>query len=694
MGLQLSIINTILGVPLGFVIYFAYRLTGSYGMAIVAFAIIVKIVIFPVMAIAHRNSIRLLQLQPAIDVLKHRFAGDKEGLNEAQHELFQKERYNPLMGVLPLIVQLFLVMGMLQVMYHPLQHMLRLDSNVIDVLVQALHSIEGVQLGFAEQLDVFEVFAGNSHVFQSVLGGLPNGNEIFNTIAGTELYFLGLNLGATPSLLNPSWELIIIVLSGIVALIFCLVQNAISPGALSQSARTNRGLTIFTVSLSVYFAWALPVGVGLYWTVGNTAAIGVVLLLNLLFPPKKLAAKAIAHIQKTRPTPEQLKKEREQKKEYSIREKHDIAQFKSAKKQVVFYALTGGQYRYYKNTIEYILENSDVTVHYLTNDPTDAVLNLEHEHFKSYYASQQKTIRLMLHLDCDIMATTVTCLQIYHMKRSIVRDDIEYIFVPHTLASLHVVMRATACDHFDTVMCVGAHNIAEVRRRETLAKLPKKKLIKAGYGLYDQLATSYESIVAQATTHAKPRILIAPSWQIDNILDLCIDELLPALLGQGYEITIRPHPQYIRLFPERMSALQKQYADYVTKGELDFGLNFADNNSVFTADLLITDWSNIAFEFAYCTLKPCVFINTPMKVMNPSYKQYGVEIVDITLRDKVGVSIDVDNISSAKETVTSLLSSKDDYKEQITQVIEQYLYYPRRNGEAGGKYIINQLERR
>jgi len=337
----MGLINTVLGTPLGLIIYFAYQILGSFGFAIVAFAMIVKIPLFPVMLLAHKNSIRLLQLQPALHVIKKRYAGDKDSLNEAQYELFNREKYSPLVGIVPLIVQLFLVIGMLQVMYHPLQHMLRLPADTIEQLVYNVN-------GFAPQLQVLE----------SVYGGIR---------------FLGLNLTVTPSIRYPSIELFVPIISGIVAFVFCLVQNAISPGALSQSKRTNIGLTVFTVGLSLYFAFALPVGVGLYWTVGNFTAIGVVLVLNVLYPPKKLAGEALAYIEANRKPTNQLREERQRSKELKIREKRDVAKFISAKKQLVFYALTSGQYKFYKNVIDYIHQHSDITIHYLTNDPEDAV---------------------------------------------------------------------------------------------------------------------------------------------------------------------------------------------------------------------------------------------------------------------------------------------------------------------------------
>lgn len=658
----MNIINTVLGVPLGHVIYFAYGIFSSYGLAIVAFAIIVKIVLFPVTLLAHRNSIRLLQLQPSLHVIKQRYAGDKDGLNEAQYELFAKEKYSPLVGILPLLAQLFLVIGMLQVMYHPLQHILRLDSSVIESLVQEVGAT-----GFAPQLQVLEA------------------------VPLLDLQFLGLNLGIAPSLVNPSIELVVVLLSGLVAFMFCLVQNAISPGALSQSKRTNIGLTIFTVGLSVYFALALPVGVGLYWTVGNFAAIGVVLLLNLLFPPKKLATEALAHLQSIKKTPEQLHDERLVQKELKTRENTDAARFNSATKQLVFYALSGAQFRYYKNIIDYLLEHSDIVIHYLTNDPNDSVFHHSNKKVIPYYAGHRRTIVLMLNLNTDIFVTTVPDLQTFHMKRSIKRDDIEYIFIPHTLASVHVMMKETFCDHFNTVFCVGPHQTPEIRRREEYANLPRKKLVKAGYGLYDTLKQSYKELQASNSNeiNEKPKILIAPSWQTANILDLCIDDILTPLLGKGFEITVRPHPQYTRLYPERMNTLRERYSQ---NDDVKFGMDTSDNSSVFSSDIVITDWSNIAPEFAYCTHKPCVFVNTPMKILNPNYEKLGLEITDLALRNKIGISVDLDKLNSLHEVITELLEKSAEYEEQILQAKTQYLYHPGRNGEAGGRYLIQQIQ--
>jgi YidC/Oxa1 family membrane protein insertase len=146
------------------------------------------------------------------------------------------------------------------------------------------------------------------------------------------------------------------------------------------------------------------------------------------------------------------------------------------------------------------------------------------------------------------------------------------------------------------------------------------------------------------------------------------------------------------MFPKRLEALKERYFRQIDEGEVLLDLDFSGNESTFSSDLIITDWSNIAFEASFCTLRPSVFINTPMKVMNPNYEQYGLPVVNITLRDVVGVSVDVDDIPSLGEIAERLLREKDLYREQIKQAVQDYLFHPGRSGEAGGRYIIDQLK--
>ena len=113
------------------------------------------------------------------------------------------------------------------------------------------------------------------------------------------------------------------------------------------------------------------------------------------------------------------------------------------------------------------------------------------------------------------------------------------------------------------------------------------------------------------------------------------------------------------------------------------------------ADLLVTDWSSIAFEYAFSTLKPVLFINTPMKVVNEEYKELTTVPIDIELRDKVGISVDPDKILvEIVSAVDRLLFNEQFAPEAIQELKNQYIYNPMESGKVGAQYLIEQLVER
>ena len=160
---------------------------------------------------------------------------------------------------------------------------------------------------------------------------------------------------------------------------------------------------------------------------------------------------------------------------------------------------------------------------------------------------------------------------------------------------------------------VGDFQEAEIRKSEALYGTPEKKLIPVGYGVLEDMSAAYEQM--DKAEHGRKKILIAPSWQPDNILDSCIGELLDELLGKGFQVVVRPHPEYVKRFGPKMDALVMQYDKY-DGGDLTFEVDFTKSDSIWNSDVVISDWSGTAYEFAFVTKKPAVFINTPMKVNN------------------------------------------------------------------------------
>jgi len=308
---------------------------------------------------------------------------------------------------------------------------------------------------------------------------------------------------------------------------------------------------------------------------------------------------------------------------------------------------------------------------------------------ETYFCSSHGLITAFMKIDPKVAVMTLADLDVYQYKRSIVRKDIEYIYIDHGLGSCNLTLRKGALDHYDTIFCYSKDYNEEIRATEHLYGLPEKTLVNVGFGLLDGLIESYTRKKHQKNN--KPQILIAPSWQKDNILEYCLSPLLEGLFTLDAKIILRPHPEFIKRFPGKMKVMFEKYDKQIAEGSLEIQTDFSSNSTVYNSDLVITDWSSIALEYSFTTKKPSLFINTPMKVMNPHWRDIGVEPMDLWLRDRIGVSLDTDNLDEIKSVVLNLLSSSEDYKAAIVDIMAENLYNVGNAAEIGGTYIIGQV---
>lgn len=503
-------------------------------------------------------------------------------------------------------------------------------------------------------------------------------------------------LGGADSILTeiPSqtggWTYLMPIMAGAAALALGLAQNHLNPLQREQSKKEQWMTNGLSIAISLFLGLFVSLGVCIYWICSNLFSILQQLLLNLVLRP----AKYIDYEEL-----EQSKKElagidslsAHVSKEDKKREKTDYKRFFSvANKHLVFYSEKSGFYKYFKDVIEYLLKRSNVIVHYVTSDPNDQIFEIAktQPRIRPYYIGENRLITLMMKMDADIVVMTVPDLENYHLKRSYVRKDIEYIYMFHYPLSTHMVLHTGALDHYDTIFCVGEFQFDEIRAAERVYALPEKKLISVGYGQLEQLYASYKAMLPEK--RERPKILIAPSWQADNILDSCIDGILAQLLDKGFDVVVRPHPEYMKRYKPRMDQIVERYKGRESSG-LRFELDFTSNNSIFDSDALITDWSGTAYEFSFVTLKPSVFIDTPAKINNPDYVKLGIEPLEFSLRSQVGIRVSPDALEGLDEKIGELLKNGRAYEEKILEIREKYIANFGKSGEVGGKYIISQL---
>ena len=687
----MEIINTILGTPLGWIMYWVYNLVQNYGVTIIIFTFISKIILLPISLLVQKNSIKMVKLQPEIDEINRLYAGDKERIGEEQYKLFEREGYNPAVGCLPTAIQIPIVLGLIQVIYHPLQHLFHVGKEVVQSLIVTVGQLLGVELAAqSAELKIIEAIQ-NSEFAETIRETGLLSAETFTKIQAMELDFLGFRLSEVPSLKNPSNLLLIPILSGLSALILCLYQDRANVLQREQGKLQQWGMTIFLVLFSLYFTFLVPAGIGLYWICSNLMAIVQLMILNKIYDPNKYIdykARAAKKAQES-DNSEEAKAKRELERKLQIREREDRDRFyDTPNKLVVFYSEKSGFYNYFAEIIEYLLSHTKIIIHYVTGDPDDQVFSMNKPNLVPYYVSDKNLGNFFAQLDVPRIVMTMPDLQTYHIKRSVVRKDVEYIYVFHGLPSTTMVYRKGAFDYFDTILAVGPYQIREIRETEKMKGLKPKKMVEVGYGQLDRLLREHAELPEREGDI--PMILIAPSHQPGNIMESCIEEIIDRLYDAGYKVVVRPHPQFVKRNPEFMPVLEAKYAEK-TGDRLVFETYFSSHKSIYSADLLITDWSGTSFEYTFVTKRPTLFINTPMKVNNPEWEQYENKPMELTFRKTCGISIDPDEVSEITEHVKEVFAHSDDYKQTIEAYMNENVFNIGKSGEAGAKYIISSI---
>lgn len=686
-------------IPLGILMKGCWMLVKDYGLAILLFTLATKVVLMPISVWIQKNSIVMVRIQPDINFLKSKYYGDADTIAEEQAKLFKREKYHPMLSLIPLVLQIVLLMAVIFIIYHPLSYLF----GATDATVQALASHIGASTEESSfQLLIVDAIKNGTITKATVLPGVEAAalETLIDSVMAFDLTFMGLSLSVIPSTVGGIY-LLIPLIAALSSFLMCWTQNLSNVLQHEQGKLNQYGLMILSVGISLYLGFFVPTGTVIYWIASNLMSIAVMYLLNVLINPKKYV-----DYQKLEESRRELQNlvaldaKKERTKEEIKREKADYKRFfHIVNKHVVIYSEKSGFYKYFEGVIGELLARSNLAIHYVTNDPNDQIFEVakSEPRIKPYYIGLKKLISLMLKLECDMFLMTTPDLGRFYLKRSMMQKDIEYVYLPHDPMSVHMGFNEGAFDHFDTVFCTGPHVYNELRAMEKLYKTKEKHLVEFGFPYADSLAKAGEAVNAERAKtdrSAKRRdILIAPSWGEDNLLESCLDELITGMYNEKNRIIVRPHPEYVKRYPTKMDAIVEKYADRVGDG-LVFELDFSINRSIYSSDFLVTDWSGISYEFCMATGRPALFINTKLKCLNPNWEKVGLTPVEISLRGEMGIALDKDELSRVGEAVEELFDKEAEYSAHIRETMRDFFYHPKKAAAFGAKYILSSLAAR
>jgi len=317
-----------------------------------------------------------------------------------------------------------------------------------------------------------------------------------------------------------------------------------------------------------------------------------------------------------------------------IRSVVSYLQFDRSQRRLTFYSEGRNYWPHLQGLIEQVLEQSDLPICYLSSADDDPGLQFEHPRFHTFLIDEG-AIRnwLFANIETDVMVMTMPDIEQYQVKRS--SYPVHYVYVQHSLVSLHMVYRPGAFDHYDTVFCAGPHHVAELRALEANAGLAAKAVFEHGYSRLDAIRreAATRSPVSSSADDAR-HVLFAPSWGETGIIESGLGQTLVAdLIADGHQVTLRPHPQTIRFWGPKVDAICVEHAN---NPRFTFEANVDGQESLQQSDLMISDWSGAALEYAFGLNKPVVFVDVPRKVNNPDYEQIPLTPLEVSIRSQIG----------------------------------------------------------
>ena len=302
---------------------------------------------------------------------------------------------------------------------------------------------------------------------------------------------------------------------------------------------------------------------------------------------------------------------------------------------------------------------------YLTASEDDPALSETYEYVKTEFAgSGNRAFARMNMIRADVVLSSTPGLDVYQWKRS--RDVKKYVHIPHGIYDFGTY-RMFGLDYYDTILLAGPFQGKTVRATEKERRLPEKELRVVGMPYMDEMLKRAQSGSPEPGSSDPKTVLLAPSWGKSAILSRYGDKIFESLLKTDYHIIVRPHPQSFTSEAELMERLQAKYPD---SDRLEWDRKSDNYDSLSRADVLISDFSGVVFDYAFVFEKPVIYADTSF---DP--KPYDASWVEgpmwhETVLPKIGVQLTEENAENIGEVIRECLDSGE-LKENIRKVREE-----------------------
>ena len=356
-------------------------------------------------------------------------------------------------------------------------------------------------------------------------------------------------------------------------------------------------------------------------------------------------------------------------------------------RSIVFYSENKASMNHFKSLIFELTEKLNLNICLITSVKDDPILTKKSDKIKSFYIGDG-TIRtkFFLTLKAKILIMDMPDLETFHIKRSKV-FPVHYIYLFHSVFSIHSYLRKGAIDNYDTIFCVGPHHVNEIKETEKIYQLKSKTLVEYGFGRLDTLLKEKKAFGENKKT--KNLIIICPSYGSNNLIEICGQELIRILLKSNFKVMLRPHFKILKESEKLIQSIKEEFLE---------NPNFTLETGVIQPELfhsslcMISDWSGISLEYAFTFERPVIFIDVPKKILNPNSDDISLEPIEISIRNKIGHVVSPKDLEKIPSLISSIYDD-DKNKEDIIKIRTDTVYNIGNSSAIGAEYIQKLKEK-
>lgn len=274
--------------PFGWLMLLLYNLTGSYGVAVILFAVVVNLILLPFMMKSKAGMMRMTRLQPKIAEIQKKHAGNQQKLNEEMSKLYREEGANPLSGCLWSLIPFPILIALYYAIRYPLTTMMGVPESML-AEGGAIYS-KLTELGYSLANFTTGKTSGYEQIYEAkfITDHFSDFSSLSDKLIPMNYHFLGLDLSsmpqwkfwqfdwATPAVLLPALGLFLIpLISAFMSWASMKISNRMNPqmGATAEQKMTSNTMTLIMPITSIWIGFVMPAALGIYWIINSVLGI-------------------------------------------------------------------------------------------------------------------------------------------------------------------------------------------------------------------------------------------------------------------------------------------------------------------------------------------------------------------------------------------------------------------------------------